>query len=253
MSNLSNRSEQNPPEPAFTDPTRSAPPPVNSERRYPVDPYRGRGDGIKGFFLGVLFTLLLGAAAGGAYWFAQRQAASNQASNPSAPDSAPDATTLPAPPAPPTNLDTDSATGTGAPTTTEPDSSPDTTGLTPLNLQANHANGSTLRVTGVSVGDGIITLKMVITNGHDEPIKLQDKNSPAILKDDLGNVYNLVAPPDNPNITVNPNTTVRGDFVFSGQLAPNATTLTLLTNSKFGGDASFSKDPKFAIANIPAK
>lgn len=72
-----------------------------------------------------------------------------------------------------------------------------------------------------------------------------------IITDSLGNKYNLAAPPDNPEITIESGTTLKGKFVFRGRIAPNANAMTLTTNSKFGNDASFSVKPEFNFGNIP--
>lgn len=231
--------------------------------------YGSGGNGVKGFFLGMLFTVLLGLVGGGAYWFAQRQSSVRQqavanpsvgstaVTNPVSPNSAPSLATADA------SAGTTSGAASGAanagletanPAAQSSSTQAGSTGeFKELNLQANHPNGSTLRVTGIAIGDSTITVKLAVTNGYQEAITLQDDNDATILKDDAGNVYNLATPPENPTISINPNSTVKGNFVFIGQLAPSATTLTLTTNSKYGGDATYSKDPKFVIANIPVK
>lgn len=253
----SNRSEPNSPNaPLNHSPQRDTP--GTPASLYPSweEPHRRGGSGVKGFFLGVLFTLLLGATAGIAYWFAQQRFESRQTASPvnHSPVSSSTATPL-ITASPESNFGVNSGVGNvDSGSGDQPSSDLKSSSFVPLNLQANHANGSTLRVTGIAIGDGVITLKMVVTNGYHKPIELQEnQSSPVVLKDELGNVYNLVAPPDNPNITIEPNTTVRGDFVFSGQLAPSATTLTLITNSKYGSDTDYSTSPKFVITNIPTK
>lgn len=260
MSNLSDRSKVNS---AHLE-TNSSQPPAN---------FSGRGNGVKGFFLGMLFTVLLGLVGGGAYWFAQRQTMASQSANQSgnqstnqsgnstaAVSSAPvDSGSIgSAPASAPASSATMSAAGStaGDRSTANPSTAPvPPAGETfkDLNLQVNHPNGSTLRVTGIAVGESTITVRMAITNGYKEAIKLQDDNDATVLQDDAGNVYNLATPPENPTISINPNSTVRGNFVFIGQLAPSATTLTLTTNSKYGGDATYSKDPKFLVGNIPVQ
>ncbi len=261
MSNLSDRSKVN-----------SAHLEANSSQS-PAN-FSGRGNGVKGFFLGMLFTVLLGLVGGGAYWFAQRQTMASQSGNQSANQSANqsgnstasvgsapvDSGAIGSAPASSAPASSTAMSAAGSAPGDRSTANPLTAPVPPagetfkdLNLQVNHANGSTLRVTGIAVGESTITVRMAITNGYKEAIKLQDDNDATILKDDAGNVYNLAAPPENPTISINPNSTVRGNFVFIGQLAPSATTLTLTTNAKYGGDATYSKDPKFLVGNIPVE
>lgn len=121
-----------------------------------------------------------------------------------------------------------------------------------LNLQANHANGSVLRATKVTFSEDSISLNLAITNGHDNDIVLSDR-ADMILRDNLGNRYNLAPPPQNPTVRVPEGSTLDGKFVFLGRINPAAVTLTLTTNDKFGGDRDFSNSPKMKITDIPVR
>ena len=121
-----------------------------------------------------------------------------------------------------------------------------------LNLQANHANGSVLRATKVTFSEDSISLNLAITNGHDNDIVLNDHDD-MILRDNLGNRYNLAPPPQNPTVRVPEGSTLDGKFVFLGRINPAAVTLTLSTNDKFGGDRDFSNSPKMKITDIPVR
>lgn len=150
----------------------------------------------------------------------------------------------------PTTVQANPTTATNSPlvqTDTAPLPAPQT-----LNLQVNHANGSVLRLTQVSFGEDNITTNLAATNGYKDAIKL-NKSDDMVLKDSLGNQYNLAAPPDNPEITIQPGTTLKGQFVFKGRIAPSANSITLTTNSKFGTSAEFSITPELVIANIPVQ
>ena len=123
----------------------------------------------------------------------------------------------------------------------------------PLDLQANHPNGTVLQVKEISFSPDHISLKLAITNGHDNAIQLNRNNSEMILVDNLGNQYRLAAPPQNPKIEIAQGQTLSGTFVFLGRLAPTATSLSLVTNHQYGGDQDFTNDPKITIANLPTQ
>ncbi len=177
------------------------------------------------------------AIAGGAlYFFTQRQ-------------SAPESPTASAPVASPTSAPAQAPT-----TATSPTPSADTGPLPAplsLNLQANHPNGSTLRLTQVTFNEDNIAVNLSVTNGYKSEIRLNQSDD-FILTDNFGNQYNLAAPAQNEKITIAPSTTLKGQFVFIGRLAPNATSLSLTTNNKFGGNESYSVAPKFTL-NIPVQ
>ncbi|MER3435451.1 MAG: hypothetical protein C4288_19125 [Leptolyngbya sp. ERB_1_1] len=185
-----------------------------------------------GFFSFLLGVAVMAIAGGTFYFFNQRQA--------TAPTTAPisNAPTTVAP---------------ASPSSQSPNTSlPATEALPPapsVNLQVNHPNGSTARLTQLTFGDDNITASLAVTNGYKESIKLNGSDD-LVITDNFGNQYNLAAPPENAEINIAPGTTLKGQFVFKGRLAPNASSLTLTTNSKFGTDANFSQTPKM-VFNIP--
>jgi hypothetical protein len=71
-----------------------------------------------------------------------------------------------------------------------------------------------------------------------------------VIADNLGNQYNLAEPPNNEDIRIDPNTTLKGKFVFNGRIAPGATAITLTTNNKYGRSENHSNNPKITF-NIP--
>ncbi len=118
-----------------------------------------------------------------------------------------------------------------------------------VNLQVNHPNGSTARLTQLTFGEDNIAANLAVTNGYKEPIKLNGADD-FVITDNFGNQYNLAAPPENAEINIAPRTTLKGQFVFKGRLAPNTSSLTITTNKKFGSDANFSVTPKL-VFNVP--
>lgn len=72
-----------------------------------------------------------------------------------------------------------------------------------------------------------------------------------VIMDNVGNIYRLAAPQNNPELRIRPDQVLEGQFNFMGSLSPEATELRLVTNHKFGGGQDFSTRPKLTIAKIP--
>lgn len=148
---------------------------------------------------------------------------------------------------------TASATTDAAPAPTDVADAPAaTTGLPPdlsgLNLQVNHPTGSVLRVTGVRFGNDHIAVDVEFTNGMDrEQVLNQHRNNYFVVRDNLGNVYNVSPPPNNAQVAVPARQSISGEFVFLGRLHPDATGLTLVTNERFGSDSNVTTSPKMTI------
>lgn len=121
-----------------------------------------------------------------------------------------------------------------------------------LNLETSRADGVFLKVTGISVAETQIDLTLEVTNGSGSWIGLNfiTPKSTMMLIDNLGNSYRLIQPPDNDTVTVDSETTLKGVFVFAGELDPRATSLTLITNS-LGQPNNDSNYPTLRIENIP--
>lgn len=115
--------------------------------------------------------------------------------------------------------------------------------LKAVDVQANHPNGTTMRVTGVQLADDHTALKMSVTNGYKNAIQL-NANRDMVLQDSLGNNYFVAAPPENPQISIAPGSTVEGTFTFLGRLNPAATSATLVTNERLGS-------PDFRLSGRP--
>ncbi|MGV0027641.1 hypothetical protein [Phormidesmis priestleyi] len=204
----------------------------NLPDRPPSKPTHNNGNGLRGFLYGILFAALIGIG-GAAYYFLnqRRPVATEGASAPIVVSPQPNTAASPSPPA------------------AQPDNAQLPAAQT-LNLQVNHPNGSTMRLTQLTFAEDNITANLAITNGYKAAIKLNGSDD-MVISDSLGNQYNLAAPPDNSEITIQPGTTLKGQFVFKGRIAPGTNAITLTTNSKFGTDATFSVSPKFVFSSIP--
>ena len=122
-----------------------------------------------------------------------------------------------------------------------------------LDLQANHPNGTVLRITKISFNEDSIVLGFSVTNGHKYEIELS-QNTRMQLKDNLGNQYNLSPPKTNPEIEVPTGSTINGNLIFLGRISPDAKSLTLTTNHDYDSQTSeYSRSPRIVIDNIPVE
>ena len=149
---------------------------------------------------------------------------------------------------------------TGEPTVIQPDNSEATDSPKPIannktnssppsqtiEKQVNHANGSVLQFKTISFKDDSIIADLAITNGYENEIRLNN-NRDMLLRDNLGNIYNLATVPQNPEVKIPSGQTLTGKFVFLGRLSPQANSLTLVTNDKYGSDRDYARDPKMMI------
>ncbi|BAY46906.1 hypothetical protein SAMD00079811_45220 [Scytonema sp. HK-05] len=228
-----------------------------TENRFQQEPKTNRrgSNAFSGFLMGVLFTLLLVLGAG--IWLVIKNPRLQQMllgqTNPNVATSSPTANTAATPAVAPTASPLET---TNTETTDTQTTSTDTSPLLPppqtLNLQVNHANGTVVRLTEISFAEDSTKVNLAVTNGHKDPIKLNNSKD-MVLIDNLGNQYNLVAPPDNSEIEIQPGTTLKGEFVFLGRMSPSATSFSLATNNMSGSDQSYSTLPKIRVADIPVK
>jgi hypothetical protein len=127
-----------------------------------------------------------------------------------------------------------------------------TTGAAPgkvyaVDEQLNHPNGTVLLVRSLeTTADGVV-LDLKVTSG-DREIDLNAANSMTLI-DERGARYRVVAPPDNPTITVPSATSLEGKVFFAGRLQPGVSRVTLSINDGVGGSASnrFSGRPEFRV------
>jgi hypothetical protein len=194
------------------------------------------------FIVGLAISALLGLGLGYLYFlYQQNQAATGQAGNPIGDNTSQS-----------TDATTDDLENSGDLAAIQPPAVQTTaTSLRApqtLNLQVNDPNGSVMQLTGITFAEDSTTVELTVTNNSRNPIKLND-NQDMVLKDDLGNSYNLVPAPENPELVIQPGTTLDGEFVFLGQIPASASSLTLVTNNRTGGNQA--NNPKMIIANIP--
>ena len=95
------------------------------------------------------------------------------------------------------------------------------------------------RLTQISFSEDSIIVSMAVTNGSKDVIQLNAQDD-MFLNDNQydRNQYNLSVPPDNPTIQIQPGTTLKGQFVFIGRVAPTATKLSLLMNYRSYSDSN---------------
>jgi hypothetical protein len=215
--------------------------------RYPAS--NQGGGALKGFLAGMVLMVVLGLV--GASWFFLRRPA--QEATVTAPDSsaAPEAVEADPVTADPATADPSQAADTPQSTlSTDAVNNQVAVGNLPpaqtLDMQINHPNGSTARLTSISFTESSIVADLTVTNGHDRTIEL-NRNDGMVVTDSAGNQYNLAAPPDNEDIQIEPGTTLEGQFVFMGRVAPGISDLSVITNNEFGGDQDFTTVPKFVL------
>ena len=108
-----------------------------------------------------------------------------------------------------------------------------------------------MRVTGVSYAEDHTAVTLTVDSKYAGGILLNEHGAMQ-MRDDLGNVYNLTPPPQNPDVTVLPGASLSGAFIFAGRLPREATMLTLLTNEQHGGNSEAVRRPQFRI-DIPVR
>ena len=147
----------------------------------------------------------------------------------------------------------------GAPTASSPDQTIPEGGLlvdaTGLNLEAQHPDGTVLRIEGISFNakSTIVQLTVINTrNPGDGLIRLNQSwgNTPntMILRDEFGGEYPLIATGGNSDFEVKPGQTITGEFSFRGKMNPATRTVTLVTNSEGGSPThSISQTPLIEV------
>ena len=123
---------------------------------------------------------------------------------------------------------------------------PSVTDLT--RAQANHANGSTLRVLGVTFDEISTSVEVEAVNGHDHAITLNGNASDGLhLADERGRRYPVLPPATNGDLEIQPGMALRGTLHFAGGVPGDVRRLTLVANERFGGDRDTSTDPTLSI------
>ncbi|MFB2939230.1 hypothetical protein ACE1B6_28595 [Aerosakkonemataceae cyanobacterium BLCC-F154] len=108
------------------------------------------------------------------------------------------------------------------------------------------------RLTQIAFTDDSIVVTMAFTNVSQEAIQLNAKDD-FILRDDTSyntNQYRLMVPSDNPKIQIQPGTTLKGQFVFVGRISPQATNLSIATNSSLPSYSRLKNFPYINFSNL---
>jgi hypothetical protein len=126
----------------------------------------------------------------------------------------------------------------------------------PLDLQAQHPNGTVVRLISIARLRKYTILDLSITNDFRAvPIQLNGgfpNLKGMILQDDLGYQYRLITPKYNPTVLIPPSQTLTGKFVFAGKIPRKARSLTLITNFDAGKvNGQQTTVPKMMISGIP--
>lgn len=104
---------------------------------------------------------------------------------------------------------------------------------TQTSLEAVHPNGTSLQLADVKFTKTNISLNLTAVNRSPRKIQLNSTKG-MVLIDNLGNRYFMEPPETNRYLAMNPGKTSQGWLTFRGGLAPQATSLMLVTNSRRG-------------------
>lgn len=119
-----------------------------------------------------------------------------------------------------------------------------------LDLVEQDQFGSTFRVSGLEVTPTEILVDVLFRISPDLTfVQFDNSRDPAVLIDDLGNEYPLVAPSDNVVLMVEGGEELDGTLVYQGPLRPGATTLQVAFNrgSEPGGDTTRDRITPYAV------
>lgn len=116
-----------------------------------------------------------------------------------------------------------------------------------LDEQVNHPNGTVLIVRSLETTPDGMVVDLKVTSG-DREIELNRAGAMHLI-DERGARYQVVAPPDNPNIAIPSATSIEGKVFFAGRLQPGVGRVTLLINEGPGGSASNRRtnSPEFRV------
>jgi hypothetical protein len=117
-----------------------------------------------------------------------------------------------------------------------------------VDQQVNHPNGTVLWVRSLETKQDGMLLDLRVTT-TDREITLNPNNTMQLI-DERGARYGVVAPPDNPTLSVSAGTQIEGKVFFAGRLQPGVSRVTLLVNDGFGGSQARNRvtgRPEFRI------
>jgi outer membrane protein OmpA-like peptidoglycan-associated protein len=119
----------------------------------------------------------------------------------------------------------------------------------PLVIQAESEIPNQVRVEVATLAftNQAVSADLVISNIGASQVALASR--PTLLADDQGTSYPLVAPTDNPQLVLDPGTTLEGTFAFSGRISDSAAQVMLLFNA--GGSANDPTSPALSMGPFP--
>ncbi|PSB43598.1 hypothetical protein C7B80_23640 [Cyanosarcina cf. burmensis CCALA 770] len=119
-------------------------------------------------------------------------------------------------------------------------------------LEAVHPNGTSLQLADVKFTKTNISLNLTAVNRSSRKIQLNSTKG-MVLIDNLGNRYFMEPPETNRYLAMNPGKTSQGWLTFRGGLAPQATSLMLVTNSRRGLKTDPTTQYPLLTLQIPIK
>ena len=129
---------------------------------------------------------------------------------------------------------------------------------TGLNLEAQHPDGTVLRVEGIAFDADKTTVQLTVINTRnpgDGLIRLNQSwgsiRSTMILKDGFGGEYPMIAAGGNSVFEVKPGQTITREFAFRGKMNPATQIVTLVTNSKGGAPSNPMSQTPLIEVKIP--
>lgn len=117
-----------------------------------------------------------------------------------------------------------------------------------LDAELTHPNGVRLAVGTARFTDTAIEVPVVIENERTDAVALA--GAPTHVFDDRGNRYPLAALPDNPQLVLDPGTTIEATLAFSGRIADDAGEINLAFNSGRSPDDPDTRQPAFSFGPL---
>lgn len=121
----------------------------------------------------------------------------------------------------------------------------------PLEIQAKHANGLIVQLSGIQAGLSETVISAQLVNGNRKKIALAHTPRSTFLQTPTGERFALSPPENNERLELEGRTKLEGELVFLGRL-PEVDKVTLVINDDFGSAEDFANLPKLVIP-IPLK
>jgi outer membrane protein OmpA-like peptidoglycan-associated protein len=110
---------------------------------------------------------------------------------------------------------------------------------------ADHPTGIRVELAAIAFSDDGISATLTVANTGSDAVALAAL--PTYLVDDSNKSYPLVAPTDNPQLTVPSGSSIEGTFAFSGRIANTATQVSLAFNAGGSPDDPGSQSPSISF------